>query len=619
MKKKTKLKRFIRSQEKRIDGRILNVLMPWIMSFVVVHLFAWGFHTLWSDHSIWLTLGTAFTAAVLVPMVHSMNSDKGSGVDEKGKRGRRKANFGRWHGTVTISIVILWLYMASLIGPWTSPALDIGILLGSVMSISWNIRTHIRNNGEGISTIGDKKWLEVSEDLGLSGTKWRRLPSNNSKIIGIIGGKPGRHTFEDIKAKRDKLASFFRVDSNSVKILRTKDSSQARVEVVIKDHLDNDVVYARSEFAGKSITEGPIRLGMYQDGRLAELNLYDKTGARHLLISGMTGSGKSAGARAIIADLFDRTDTSVIAIDTVKGLQTVRPAIDGLSLFVSNRGEAMTTISKLTRVINARANALGEAGFDAWNKEAYEKLGMKFLVILIEEAPAIIRDDSTFVRLVEQGRSAGVSVIISLQRASHTSIPTDARAQFGIAICFGVKEARDARFILNPDLVDRGADPSAWAQRYPGRAYMQAPEIDEDQEIVPLKFMEIPVDMLEKIAKESTPSFDTITGEILDVKAEPAPTRDYEEKINIDSVEIPDVSATVHFSAPANLNKRISAEKARAMLDDEIKSLKNFTPKDLYKVMKEANRSRPWIQGELKRRLEEGTLFINDEGIYSAN
>jgi hypothetical protein len=432
--------------------------------------------------------------------------------------------------------------------------------------------------------------------------------------MGVISGRPGVHTFEDIKAKKDKLASLFHVGTNAVRIIRTKDSSQAKVEVILEDHLDNDVSYARSEFRGKSIADGPIRLGMYQDGKLAELNLYDKSGSRHALISGMTGSGKSSGARVILGDLFDRADVSVIAIDTAKGKQTLGPAVDGLSLLVMERNPAIKTITDLTKVVTARANALGEAGFDVWSKEAYEKIGMKFLVVLIEEAPNLIRDDSTFVKLVEQGRSAGVSMIVSLQRGSHTSIPTDARAQFGIVICFGVRDTRDARFVLNGDLIDRGADPSVWAQRFPGRAYMQAPEIDEDQEAVPIKFMEIPTDKLAEIAKESNPSFDVLTGEVLGGKVEVQGAE--REPVNIHDLRLPEVTSVIHFEKP-NMNKKVSTEKARELLDQRINSLVKFSPKDLYNLIEETNRSRPWIQGELSKRLKEGSLEVDEEGVYS--
>ncbi|MBQ1164492.1 conjugal transfer protein TraB, partial [Streptomyces sp. A73] len=78
-------------------------------------------------------------------------------------------------------------------------------------------------------------------------------------------------------------------------------------------------------------------------------------------------------------------------------------------------------------------------------------------------------------------RSAGISVIISLQRPSATSMPTDVREQLGGVFCFGVKGSPTADLALPDDVRDAGARPEAWENRKPGYNYLVAPGVDEER------------------------------------------------------------------------------------------------------------------------------------------
>jgi hypothetical protein len=80
-----------------------------------------------------------------------------------------------------------------------------------------------------------------------------------------------------------------------------------------------------------------------------------------------------------------------------------------------------------------------------------------------------------------EARSAGISVIISLQRPSATSMPTDVREQLGGVLCFGVKGSTTADMALPDDVRDAGARPEAWENRKPGYNYLVAPGIDEER------------------------------------------------------------------------------------------------------------------------------------------
>ncbi|MBQ1166137.1 ATP-binding protein, partial [Streptomyces sp. A73] len=73
-----------------------------------------------------------------------------------------------------------------------------------------------------------------------------------------------------------------------------------------------------------------------------------------------------------------------------------------------------------SQVITARADALGRAGFKNWTPDAFEQLNMPSMIVWIEEAAKFFREGTEMEGLVMEARSAGISVIISLQRPSAT-------------------------------------------------------------------------------------------------------------------------------------------------------------------------------------------------------
>jgi hypothetical protein len=140
-------------------------------------------------------------------------------------------------------------------------------------------------------------------------------------------------------------------------------------------------------------------------------------------------------------------------------------------------------LSVLPSVIEKRASYLGEKGLDQW----VPGCGLQYLVVWIEEAAKVLREDDDIADIVQTARSAGVSIVLSLQRPSYTQIPVDVRNQMGAVWCFGVKETADAAFALDEALLDAGADPAAWKNRKPGYSYLEAPGIDDERMVSPLR------------------------------------------------------------------------------------------------------------------------------------
>jgi hypothetical protein len=137
---------------------------------------------------------------------------------------------------------------------------------------------------------------------------------------------------------------------------------------------------------------------------------------------------------------------------------------------------------------------------------------MPYMVVWIEEAAKFFRNGTEMEGLVMEARSAGISVIISLQRPSATSMPTDVREQLGGVLCFGVKGSTTADMALPDDVRDSGARPEAWENRRPGYAYLVAPGVDEDRYPTPLRTYRIDDEQIgAALAIAPRPSADPVT------------------------------------------------------------------------------------------------------------
>jgi hypothetical protein len=107
---------------------------------------------------------------------------------------------------------------------------------------------------------------------------------------------------------------------------------------------------------------------------------------------------------------------------------------------------------------------------------------MPFLVAWMEEAANTLRalGDDAFTGIAQEARSAGISLIVSLQRPSYDQMSTSTRASLPSVIALGC-DPRDEGFSLPESVIDAGAHPGAWGNRRPGYCYLVSPGIDEDR------------------------------------------------------------------------------------------------------------------------------------------
>ncbi|MDF5759121.1 hypothetical protein [Spongiactinospora sp. TRM90649] len=228
----------------------------------------------------------------------------------------------------------------------------------------------------------------------------------------------------------------------------------------------------------------PIRLGLWQD--LDEIE-YTIVG-HHLQIMGKTGAGKSiGGAWNYLAEVVSRADVAVFAADITKGEQTLGPLREALHRFETTKDGTRKMLSELHAQVNPRTDHLAAKGLATWKPGC----GLTYWLVWLEEFPDIFdalpdKEQEAFLSMLKAIRSAGGTIVMSLQRSDYTQMPTLARGQLA-KMCFGVDNTQDASFGLSEAQQDAGARPELWASKQPGMAYLDAPSIPDGRIALPLR------------------------------------------------------------------------------------------------------------------------------------
>ncbi|WP_097982824.1 plasmid transfer protein TraB [Streptomyces sp. f150] len=396
----------------------------------------------------------------------------------------------RIHATLSTGLGTSYLVVGTAVGPF-DPALTSTLVIGGAVAAgSWNIRQALRVNVDTQKDGGNAETGVLVKAIGDAKVALRGKPKiEPNKVTAPLQLSAGQVTSDDLGNRIKHIAGELGVSPTSIRVIPDPDdAARATLVVVPKDELKQPTPWPGPSAPGGSITD-PIVIGIYEDGE--ETRLWFPAGpgrnATHFLTAGMNGSGKSAGQSVAIAEALTRRDVIVWAVDPSKGMQTFAPFLPHLDWVEMTEAGGNEMIDALTQVITARANTLGQHGYKNWTPQAHDQLGMPYLIVWIEEAAKFFRNGTEMEGLVMEARSAGISVIISLQRPSATSMPTDVREQLGGAICFGVKGSTTADMALPDDVRDAGARPEAWENRKPGYAYLVAPGVDEDRYATPLR------------------------------------------------------------------------------------------------------------------------------------
>lgn len=447
---------------KWIASRTAPLLPPWLL-LGVTGAGAAAAHAAYAGN----TAVTAFMGATSTALT-------GATWQESAKRAPKL----RRHATVTVGAACGYITAGTIAGPVTG-GVGVAYTIGGVaLALSWNVRHALRNSGtEGGDLLGM---------VGLAKTHVITSKVTGPRVEALVQLPRGEVSPEDAQHKAGLIAGAAGVPATAVRVAPNPDDhSQIRLSVIAQDVLKKPSPWPGPTAPGSSVGK-PIVLGVAEDGLRLEFYLpgdpATQRNAAHMLWVGMNGSGKTEGFMVMAGEVLTRSDVLLWFADPAKGAQTSAEIADAVDWLACGPDHVKAFLDALPHVIRARADLLGRLGYKQWVPDAYAKHRVPMILAHIEEGAAgVVSDHPDLPEIAQQARSVGLVLSLSLQRASHTNLSTDVRAEFGRVVMFGCKSATDAGMALDDTVIEAGAAPWVWQNTRPGYCYVQSTGIAPDR------------------------------------------------------------------------------------------------------------------------------------------
>ena len=455
--------------------KLAVLVPPWLMMCVLFGFSALS-HALWGEPPVvvWSTMAGTLMTVILSSLTWMVSHARGP--------------IGRIHSTLSTMCACLWLTIATFTGVTATGTFFFWFFGGLTLSLGWNIRVVIRtgHHGDGPAHGGDALaalFDRSKEAFGLKGAKVKTQEVTDHRIKATLELPAGQKTASDVIKRTEYIESGMELPPGSVSVAGDEDNA-ARAHFTITDPrvMKRPVPWPGPSAPGGSIAL-PLRLGIYQDSQTV---LHPILG-HHTQVMGTTGSGKSiGGCWNYLGETISRKDVAVFAIDTSKGEQTLGPLKPGLHRLETTKAGAIKLLRALHAEIPKRTQWLTEHGYTKWT----EGCGLLYWVVWIEEAAKFwgnlsSKDEDLMLEVMKEIRSAGGTVVNSLQRSTHTEMPTLARGQHKAFMCFGVGKEEDAEYGLSDAQQEAEARPHLFKQ--PGMAYLDHPHQDGTHLGMPLR------------------------------------------------------------------------------------------------------------------------------------
>lgn len=225
-------------------------------------------------------------------------------------------------------------------------------------------------------------------------------------------------------------------------------------------------------------------LGIDSKGREVWIGWRDVSG---MVVGGVAGSGKTASMLPVFRGMEGNVELYVFDGKAQRDLHPLRH----ICRVYDNSGDIeapLETVQMLEKLRVLRGDALyekmGAANFWHLSSEQRRELGMKPIFVVLDEAQVWLKTSKdkekakiqaqileSVENLIRMGRSAGIVVIITTQRPSAESIPTDVRDNAQLKLCFKVTNDIMTQMVLGS--VPKGnLDPTAIAISDKGRFVM---------------------------------------------------------------------------------------------------------------------------------------------------
>jgi hypothetical protein len=295
-----------------------------------------------------------------------------------------------------------------------------------------------------------------------------------AKVSSLPGG-----TMSDAQALVEPFAAAARSVPGGASLIRNLDvEGEGEIEIATRDNLKAPIPWPglTPELRGIMPTDW-FSIGEYQSGPVRVRIVGDVDEDRsapdvsHLKVGGVTGSGKSTGAQAMIGSVMGMRRLTSIGVDVSTELQILGPFRDGFTIPpITDYELAKAFIHRMNKVvIPGRKAHLAREGLKRWSP----KSSLNLMMVVFEESKAFGRLQKAYHDMVADARAAGVWIVSSTQSWLWRNLSTDVRKQHPSGWCFGMSEPDDVATVLPEEAVAAlGEKLPTWGDRRPGYSYL---------------------------------------------------------------------------------------------------------------------------------------------------
>lgn len=554
--------------------------------------------------------------------------------------------------TVFIVAVLTWALFAVAVKPWQADIVKAWAIGGLVMCTAWCVR-HAALSG--VRDVDKSQAGEGSDGL------LAKVRAFKDARVGKVTEKPDElrarvhldapTTAKEAQDARDQIAAVAGVGADQVKVLKVAGhEGQVDVAFTRAQGAVKPAVWTGPRHLGASIADYPIWLGGRTDHSdidwwiVGSEDDEDPRPLAHTKCTGMTGAGKTETICTAILQMRERVDVVPVVGDPAKFQQSFGDIEEVLGLAAKDKDTTEQLVRNLIPLIEYRAGLFGTLtradggkGYKQWVPELWTLHRIPAIFLDIEEAADVIMVvEEEADEALRKLRSIGVHFCASMQTMPHDNIPRKTRGQFAQSLAHGQKELQDARYSLEAETLEAGADPTKWANNAPGSLYAEVTGTDKahwpiDGRAPRMKAADRAemIEITRPFWAEMDPgSYRILAAGVVDEAAPVTAQQPLEDTVDEDfaqaggldltSTDGIDVSeplarprSQVTFAEP--VRARMSTDDARAELLNRIGILSGSNQAEVtFQALEDlpdlVGRSRGWVYQELERLADTGVL-----------
>ncbi len=223
---------------------------------------------------------------------------------------------------------------------------------------------------------------------------------------------------------------------------------------------NREIVYLKELLLDKSFQTNPSMLYIPIGKDITGTPYFSDIGEMpHLLVAGVTGSGKSVFLNSLITSiLYKATPSEVrfIMIDPKRIELSIYNGIPHL-LFpaITESEDAVKILKRAEELMEVRYRELSRVGvrdINAYNRKVRDK--MPYILIVVDELADLLLQkgrevERVLIRLAQKARAVGIHLVLATQRPSVDVITGLIKANFPSRIAFQVPSRNDAKTIMD--------------------------------------------------------------------------------------------------------------------------------------------------------------------------